>query len=213
MACLTWSQPDANHIRGLCTNELFSEGSVSNCSICVNPVDTSVSGCGCPSPLKTRSMHYLRVETVNPYTPTGGANCWFDGFLGDFILFGACGGASQETQIISHATLGAPVGIPPCEYRDTTPPRWTFEVYGASTVIGGKRYMGGRLRAWYATAGYQGPGASPTTPIYTFGINPWNFSGSIAWCTNNRGAGTFSQENPGIFGATLICTLSTEPFT
>ncbi len=211
LVCKTWSQPDGNHIRGLCTNELFAEGNSNNCSICVTPVDASVSGCGCPTPLKLRSIHYLRVETTYPYTPTFAPNtCWFDHFLGDFILYGTCGGATHERQVVSHATLGAPTPLPPCEIRTTTAPRWTFVVDGLSFVVGGKRFMPGRLRAWYAIAGYQGP---PPYPIYEFGINPWNFSGGIPWCTNNRGSGTFTQENTGIFGATLICTLSTEPFT
>ena len=211
MVCKTWSQPDGNHIRGLCTNELFAEGNSNNCSICVTPVDGSVSGCGCPTPQKLRAIHYLRVETVEPYTPTfSDANCLIDYFLGDFVLFGTCGAGSRERQVITHATMGAPPRDPPCELSTTAGPRWTFIPNGTSFLAAdGKRLMAGRLRAWYAEALYLGPDAG-----VIYGINPWNFSGSIPWCTDNRGSGTFNQEDPPFpFGPFLVCTLSTEPFT
>lgn len=41
MPCVTWSQPDANHLKGLCTNEFQRNTSPgvlgNNCSICVEP--------------------------------------------------------------------------------------------------------------------------------------------------------------------------------
>lgn len=212
MTCKTWSQPDGNHIRGLCTNELFAEGNSNNCSICVTPVDGSVSGCGCPTPQKLRAIHYLRVETVEPYTPTfSDANCWIDYFLGDFVLFGTCGAGSRERQVLTHESMSPP-RVPMCEESATASSRWTFNPNGTSFLAAdGKRFMGGRLRAWYGEAAYYGP---PPYPRLTYGINPWNFSGSIPWCTDNRGSGTFNQENTVFpFGPFLVCTLSTEPFT
>lgn len=211
MVCKTWSQPDGNHLRGLCTNELFAEGQNNTCSICISPVDGRIPGeCFCPLPYSPRGAHYLRITTVLPYTPTFSAEtCWFDTLLGDFVLTGFCGGASAERQVISHATLGAPFPTPPCEFRTTTPPRWEFAPVSVST-IGGKRFAFVRVRSWYAIAGYQGP---PPYPNYQFGLNAFNLGGVIPWCENNRGSGTLSQEVFGIFGATLTGVLSTEPFT
>jgi hypothetical protein len=43
--CRVWSQPDANHWRGLCTNRFFPKTGTEGCPICVKPLTVSVE-CG-----------------------------------------------------------------------------------------------------------------------------------------------------------------------
>jgi hypothetical protein len=62
MPCKTWSQPDGNHIRGLCTNQFFAEGHTNNCVICAEPLlerrpCTSV----CDPPLKAPRKFVLEI--------------------------------------------------------------------------------------------------------------------------------------------------------
>ena len=79
MACKTWSQPDGNHLRGLCTNTLFSEAGTANCVLCVQPT-RQVRPCTgvCSPPLNAPQRFILDIgvqltlsEYPYPYVWTG----------------------------------------------------------------------------------------------------------------------------------------------
>jgi hypothetical protein len=45
MPCKTWSQPDADHWRGLCVNRMFPETGTEGCPVCIRPEKVPVN-CG-----------------------------------------------------------------------------------------------------------------------------------------------------------------------
>jgi hypothetical protein len=65
MICRTWSQPDANHIRGLCTNKFFSEGNSDNCLICAEPVmERRPCTAVCDPPLQAPERFVLDIQAT-----------------------------------------------------------------------------------------------------------------------------------------------------
>lgn len=214
MVCRTWSQPDGNHLRGLCTNELFSESGGTNCSICIHPIGITPGTCGCPLPLKPRMVHYLRVAWI---VPPEVESCASLDPIGDFVITGCGGGYSSED--VTTFNVGAPPGTPPCvPYTDV-------EVYrvkryrvliGESyySVLDGLRYASVEVEYRRRTAVWAGSSIASYIDE-----TPYKWDGVIAACDNNRGSAQLLQwntlENPthaGLFPPTIRAILSTEPF-
>ena len=216
MPCKTWSQPDGNHIRGLCTNKLFAEGPLKNCVLCITPVDMSESTCGCADPLTVRAIHYLQIEYIG--SPPTGNTCVVDDPIGDFVLVGNCGAKTPQDQITVN-TL-APSGTPGCEgYAPAVAEESRVKKYQMDLV--GTPYMSGGRRLQEITLTYNRRAATwtgPTPPIFTQ-QTPYVFDGAIPWCTDEQGSATLLQrgttENPshaGIFPPSVRAIISTEPF-
>ena len=218
MVCKTWSQPDGNHIRGLCTNELFAEGNSNNCSICVTPIDGSVSGCGCPPPKKLRAIHYMRIsfaDGVDPGGPGPYFPCWLNGMLGDHVMTGTCGGGSVNLRETHNPATNRPPSftLPDCYIAefDTVPRFFWTPLAGYATIQSDGTYrMPIEVRLNIRTIIWQGA-------FYPFpdfqASTPYKFRGMIPWCTHSRGSGTLGQTDLGIFPATYKAIFSTEPFT
>jgi hypothetical protein len=64
MICRTWSQPDANHTRGLCTNTLFSEGHNNTCVICADPIGLISTDCGVFSFMKKSPTDIVVIPRI-----------------------------------------------------------------------------------------------------------------------------------------------------
>ena len=202
LVCKTWSQPDGNHIRGLCTNELFAEGNSNNCSICVTPIDTLVPECGCFAPEKARQIYYLSVTQI---AGTFLSECVMNSFLGQHVLTGKCNAAGGPAEQINYFTF---IYDPPrpCEPLVAHPQNIGMMWVGGPIGPFGSRRAGVKVGFYYAQMITGGALPGPVA-----GQLACEYSGIVPWCTSSRGSAVLGYYR-GPAGNCLSVSISTEPF-
>ncbi len=113
MECKTWSQQDASHWRGLCTNSFYSEGitGAKQCVVCVIPVDPPDPCIVCDPP----APKIYRV-TISGYAhPELDASAYYREFL--VYNTSACRWESKEQELLMRRVPG----VFPAVYEVTDP--------------------------------------------------------------------------------------------
>ena len=121
MVCRTWSQPDANHFRGLCTNSFYPEvgSNAKSCVVCATPVQI---GGSCPDCDEDPAKSYSVALTQSVGAQTSG--CCSD-YIREFVVHqvSACRWESDEIERAAQAMNFGPALPVECNDQNCSRPR------------------------------------------------------------------------------------------